>query len=699
MTVRAMNHTWIFCTKGIPENFFDIPNDKGVTLRAILEDQRIIQLWFDVRGDCAAMHGLYNVRLGNVIDVQPMELATRYGCDRKCIVGLYTALSGSGGQFMSQFELMKWLIGKREGGDYLRDAYFEPLNEHPLSPKVKRYVVGDTPVLFGLYHVYLARYPIIQSALRDDGTEVDLATLVNTESMLRVRQSETPGYKSGDRHEMQASPRVFREFAMVWSDGMVMTQKRYNELSRQRLRAEHSEEENSQTNELLELGEGTHHHGQMPGPSLGQHPDEPALDDYTHLNEENILQETERDDGTKYLLNADQGSLLSQRTELGNESEEDAEQLEEELTHRSEGVGRNDNHHGDDQSSQYSQQGQHGQPEFLPEDNACQIDEAVSQGDKGLERNEGLYNEPIPEQLSDRRQQDFKPEIIDEPIEEAKTRSYQWLDRTQSRRREQAHLGPHSEQRQQEHTQEEPVERMLEEDLRNSLWLESLGMIPQTNAWLQRLEGFNTDPRASERLSEQPQLETPPVELAEQTNAEISQTNQLYENLQKRYESPQASASVVENNSPAEQDHVNTRRPRGLRRLVNRLSAFDLQADSQQPSNQPSRRRSFMRLKALVDPEQSRLVKRASSFFRPRQVPRDVPREVPPNIFDPRPDGHLPRSSSYSNNPAWKTVWEVEQAKLKDGHAENSRTGSVRKRVQTFYKSGRKTVSEIFKQF
>ncbi|EPE27505.1 Ribonuclease H-like protein [Glarea lozoyensis ATCC 20868] len=665
MTVKSMDHTWVLCKNGIPDNYFDIANDEGVTLRSILENQDIIQLWFDVRGDSDAIHGLYNIRLGNVIDIQLMELATRYADNHQKIVGLGKAVGQSGHNFMSQLALNKWLWAKREGGSHLGSSNYQTLNQHPLPLLEKMYVAGDTHVLFGLHDVYIARYPIIQSAYGTVGKEVDLAEIVKTQSMLRVHQSESPGHERGEGFEMQGAPRVFRDLEWVWSDGTVKRR-------------------------------------QMPGPSLEQHSVEPTADEFAHLNEENILQATQGDGGGDFLLDAaDQGSLYSQETELGIESEEDGEragQLQEEVHPGDVRSQRDDVHHGDNQSSHYWQRVR---DDILPEEDDEPIGNAVRRGNEWLEGNEGLYYEPSLDPCSDRHQQEFKPEFGDEQLDEAFPRSHRLLNRNQDRHREQAFLEPLPEQHQHESIQEETGEQMSDEDPRNSLWLESLGMVPQSNAWLQRLEEFNNELRTSKRPSEQWALETPPVELIEPTEVETAEMNHSHEIPQQGYETPQASAAIVDHNEPAEEDQTYTCRPRGIRRLVNRFSTLDLRKNNPEPTNQPTRRRSFMRLKALVDPNQNRLARRASSFFRPKQPPQEVPREVPANIFGPRTDGHLPRSSSYANNPAWLSVFEAEQARLGSktgGLGDEKRTGSVRQRVKSFYMSGRRSVSEFFTQ-
>jgi hypothetical protein len=62
-------------------------------LRQILEDDKILVIFFDVRADSNAIHGNFGVHLGGVIDLQVMEMVTRScpthrnGLD-KCIAAL-----------------------------------------------------------------------------------------------------------------------------------------------------------------------------------------------------------------------------------------------------------------------------------------------------------------------------------------------------------------------------------------------------------------------------------------------------------------------------------------------------------------------------------------------------------------------------------------------------------------------------------
>jgi hypothetical protein len=105
---KLLAHTWVFCTKGIPANFFDIaplfPKDIVAkpgkqTLRSILESQNIIQLWFDVRSDVDALFGLCRVHLGRIVDIQLMELATRY-YGRERVASLSNCMGNIGGNFL-----------------------------------------------------------------------------------------------------------------------------------------------------------------------------------------------------------------------------------------------------------------------------------------------------------------------------------------------------------------------------------------------------------------------------------------------------------------------------------------------------------------------------------------------------------------------------------------------------------------------
>jgi exonuclease 3'-5' domain-containing protein 1 len=96
-----------------------------------LENENIIQLWCDVRGDADALFGDYKIKLGNVVDVQFMELATRIG-SRSRLGSLKNCMAASGNLFMSKKRLNAWLYDKAEGKFHFSMQGYGVLDNLPL---------------------------------------------------------------------------------------------------------------------------------------------------------------------------------------------------------------------------------------------------------------------------------------------------------------------------------------------------------------------------------------------------------------------------------------------------------------------------------------------------------------------------------------------------------------------------------------
>lgn len=216
---KSLDHTWVLCHTKLSPTYFDIPDAaSGISLRAILEDPEIQQLWFDVRSDSDALFGIYGIGLGCVIDVQLMEVAARYGATRldPNISSLKHCMSRTGYNFLSQDECDQWLWDKREGKEFFDLHGWEILEMDPLPEQAKDYTAGDTYILFGLYDQYQKDCEFIGS-----GLDVDLQELVEKESRIRVEKSRDPNYEhdSRPREEKVAAPAAFLALDFVGVDG------------------------------------------------------------------------------------------------------------------------------------------------------------------------------------------------------------------------------------------------------------------------------------------------------------------------------------------------------------------------------------------------------------------------------------------------------------------------------------------------
>lgn len=219
ISIKSLDHTWVLCHTKLPQNYFDIPYEStGKSLRSLLEDPEIQQLWFDVRSDSDALFGIYGIRLGCVIDVQFMEVAARYG-DARLRPGLSSlklCMSTRGYGFLSKPVCDQWLYDKSRGREFFRVHGFEILEEDPLPEEARDYTAGDTYILFGLYDQYEKDCKFIGKCL-----EVDLGGLVEEQSRLRVKNSQDPEYDHNGLTiaEKTAAPAVFLKLDFVEADG------------------------------------------------------------------------------------------------------------------------------------------------------------------------------------------------------------------------------------------------------------------------------------------------------------------------------------------------------------------------------------------------------------------------------------------------------------------------------------------------
>ncbi|TVY43821.1 hypothetical protein LOCC1_G004861 [Lachnellula occidentalis] len=195
MTSRTLGHTWVFRTQWIP-GMFDIPGGEGQTLRSLLESETVVQLWFDVRNDANAMFGVEGIRLGNVLDVQLMEGATRCG-PRLRLQSLKRCVQIEGRQFMEHEEYRNWLNAKTLGHEYFTDHTWGVLEWRELPDEVMRYTAGDAACLFGLKRIYTDRMPSVASALKLDSANT-LMQMVEEASKVRFIESISDNFGADD---------------------------------------------------------------------------------------------------------------------------------------------------------------------------------------------------------------------------------------------------------------------------------------------------------------------------------------------------------------------------------------------------------------------------------------------------------------------------------------------------------------------
>ncbi|TVY15299.1 hypothetical protein LARI1_G007921, partial [Lachnellula arida] len=78
LLVAPTNETYLLDVHVLGYKVFSAPGTNGSTLKDILESASIPKVFFDVRNDSDALFSHFNIKLSGVIDLQLMELATRY---------------------------------------------------------------------------------------------------------------------------------------------------------------------------------------------------------------------------------------------------------------------------------------------------------------------------------------------------------------------------------------------------------------------------------------------------------------------------------------------------------------------------------------------------------------------------------------------------------------------------------------------
>jgi exonuclease 3'-5' domain-containing protein 1 len=134
--------------------FSQTASDKGQTLLDILESPDIPKVFFDVRNDSDALFSHFNVKLAGVIDLQLMELATRY-YPKKFVSGLTKCIEKDAS--LTTYESRYWKVSKEQGLKLFapeRGGSYEVFNVRPLPDKIKEYCVQDVRFLPKLWVQY-----------------------------------------------------------------------------------------------------------------------------------------------------------------------------------------------------------------------------------------------------------------------------------------------------------------------------------------------------------------------------------------------------------------------------------------------------------------------------------------------------------------------------------------------------------------
>lgn len=164
------------------------------------------------------MFGVHGIRLGNVLDVQLMEGATRSG-PRLRLQGLKQCVKNHGRKFMTHEEHRNWLAAKEMGHEFFRDNGWGVLEWAILPDEAMRYTAGDTVCLFGLERVYAGRMPSMASALQLESADT-LMQMVKEASKVRLIESISDSFDADDtnRQAKRFLPAPICDLQEVWHD-------------------------------------------------------------------------------------------------------------------------------------------------------------------------------------------------------------------------------------------------------------------------------------------------------------------------------------------------------------------------------------------------------------------------------------------------------------------------------------------------
>ncbi|XMA11672.1 hypothetical protein WAI453_004463 [Rhynchosporium graminicola] len=206
LKIRSQKHIYIFDIHKLGgKSIFDRKGKERQSLRKLLESKEHIQLWWDSRQDQDALFGLFGIRLGRVMDVQLMEIASPTSNSSDRIIGLASAVKALGQEWTSS------------------ESDYVVFDTPDLPDLALEYSAGDVESIKKLYDVY--RKEITKKGW----------LLVHYHSRIRLRESMYPwgapkatayiisarsavpeafqyiSHRSGARHSMGFWDNLFRD--------------------------------------------------------------------------------------------------------------------------------------------------------------------------------------------------------------------------------------------------------------------------------------------------------------------------------------------------------------------------------------------------------------------------------------------------------------------------------------------------------
>lgn len=138
---------------------FTLLSPRGMSVKAVLENESITKVWFDPRNDVDALYHQFGIQPRGIFDLQLAEIATRRhrGFHVSYLRGLHKCLSEcpqlkeEQKSFASQInEMGKELFEPQNGGSY------EIFEQRPLNPIILVYAAHDSRYMLVLYEQYMS---------------------------------------------------------------------------------------------------------------------------------------------------------------------------------------------------------------------------------------------------------------------------------------------------------------------------------------------------------------------------------------------------------------------------------------------------------------------------------------------------------------------------------------------------------------
>lgn len=153
--VRPVKTTYLIDIYTLQASAFQVPGPQSdMTFKNILEDPKIVKVFFDVRNDSDALFAHFGINLDGVLDLQLMDLATRYSMRISGLAKCIESLSLSPAQKNESQEIKAQglaLFLPEKGGSY------QIFNARPMAKAIILYCILDVRYMPQLYDSYKSR--------------------------------------------------------------------------------------------------------------------------------------------------------------------------------------------------------------------------------------------------------------------------------------------------------------------------------------------------------------------------------------------------------------------------------------------------------------------------------------------------------------------------------------------------------------